>query len=302
MKNKKLYCDLHTHSTRSDGGFSRAEVIEEAIKNDIGVLAITDHNISFDDIGELQAKYPDIKLINGSEISTSYTIPDTGEQREIHIVALDFENTNHFVNVLRHNRFDSEEYVNSIILKLRDAGLEANFTYNDLRSEMNQEFISRMAIARKIVSLGLAANVEEVFDEYIGDFGKRKAFVHYDVSKYIPMDIAVIEIQNAGGIPILCHPYSYNFTEEQVIRLIQDFKYCGGMAMETLYSTYTSEQQKQLQTYANEYGLMQSAASDFHGRGKKGSLNYRFPIDIYYELASRKNQLLAEVTKQTSGL
>ena len=32
MEKKKLYCDLHTHSTRSDGALSRAEVIEEAIK------------------------------------------------------------------------------------------------------------------------------------------------------------------------------------------------------------------------------------------------------------------------------
>ena len=133
MENKKLYCDLHTHSTRSDGGLSRADVIEEAIKNDIGVLAITDHNISFDDLDELQTKYPNIKLINGSEVSACYTVPDTSELREIHIVALDFENTGHFINVLMHNRFDSEQYVNSIIQKLREAGLEVNFTYDDLR-------------------------------------------------------------------------------------------------------------------------------------------------------------------------
>ena len=71
MENKKLYCDLHTHSTRSDGELSRAEVIELAIENNIGALAITDHNIPFDDLDELQKKYPEIRLINGAEISTS---------------------------------------------------------------------------------------------------------------------------------------------------------------------------------------------------------------------------------------
>ena len=133
MENKKLYCDLHTHSIRSDAELTRAEVIEEAKKNNIGVLSITDHNIEFDDMDELQAKHPDIKLINGSEVSTCYIVPDTGEEREIHVVALDFENTEHFINVLKHNRFDSEQYVNSIIQKLREAGLEVNFTYDDLR-------------------------------------------------------------------------------------------------------------------------------------------------------------------------
>lgn len=298
MEKKKLYCDLHTHSTRSDGALSRAEVIEEAIKNDIGILAITDHNISFDDLDELQTKYPDIKLVNGSEVSACYKVPDTGELREIHIVALDFENTEHFVNLLKHNRFDSEQYVNSIIQKLREAGLEANFTYDDLRNELKQEFIGRMAIARKLVSLGMVGDVYEAFDRFFGDFGQRKAYVKPNISKYIPLDAAIIEIINAGGIPVLCHPYSYYLSEDQVVRLIQDFKKSGGFAMETLYSQYTSEQQEQLKAYANEYGLLQSAGSDFHGRGKKGSLSHRFPIGIYFEMESQKKQLLAETAKK----
>lgn len=293
MENKKLYCDLHTHSTRSDGELSRADVIELAIENNIGALAITDHNIPFDDLDELQKKYPEIRLINGVEVSTSHHVPGTGEMKEIHVVALDFENTEHFVNILHQNRYDSKDYVNSIIQKLCEAGLEAKFSYDDLRAEHNQEFIGRMAIARKLVSLGLVRSIEEAFDEYIGDFGKRKAYVRPNVSKYIPIDATIIEIKTAGGIPVLCHPYSYNLSEEQVVRLIQDFKKCGGLAMETLYSQYTSEQQEKLKTYANEYGLLQSAASDFHGRGKKGSLDHHFPISIYHDIANMKEQLLA---------
>jgi len=150
-----------------------------------------------------------------------------------------------------------------------------------------------MAIARKLVSLGIVSDIEKAFDEYIGDFGKRKAYVRPNVSKYIPMDTAIIEIRKAGGIPILCHPYSYNLSEEQVVILIQDFKFLGGMAMEVLYSQYTSEQQEQLKAYANKYRLLPSAASDFHGRGKKGSLDHHFTISIYYDMAKMKKQALA---------
>ena len=143
---------------------------------------------------------------------------------------------------------------------------------------MKQELIGRMAIARKLVSLDMVGDVYEAFDKFFGDFGQRKAYVKPDISKYIPLDTAVIEIRNAGGIPVLCHPYSYYLSEEQVVRLIQDFKKFGGMAMETLYSTYSSEQREQLKAYASNYGLFESAASDFHGRGKKCSLANRFPI------------------------
>ena len=72
--------------------------------------------------------------------------------------------------------------------------------------------------------------------------------------------------------------------------------------METLYSQYTSEQREQLKAYANEYGLLQSAGSDFHGRGKKGSLNHRFPIGIYFELESQKNNCLQKQLRRTKKL
>ena len=278
MENKKLYCELHSHSVRSDGELSREEVIQLAIEHDIGALAITDHNIEFDDIDELQMKFREIRLINGAEISTGYLVPDTGKLMEIHVIALDFDNTEHFSGVLWRNRFDSRDYVNKIIEKLRESGLDISFTYDDLKKELRQEFIGRMAVARKLVSLGICPDVDKVFDEYIGDFGRRKAYVEPEVTKYLPINTAVREIRKAGGIPILCHPYSHNLSEDQVVRLIEDFKAYGGLAMETLYSQYSEEQEKKLIAYAEKYDLLPSAASDFHGRGKKNSLDHRFPI------------------------
>lgn len=64
------YCDLHVHSSMSDGDFTRREVIELAIDNGITTLAITDHNVPFLDRDELQAEYPNVDLITGSEVSS----------------------------------------------------------------------------------------------------------------------------------------------------------------------------------------------------------------------------------------
>ena len=41
---KKYYIDLHTHSTYSDGSKEPLQLLEEAKKNNIGILAITDHD------------------------------------------------------------------------------------------------------------------------------------------------------------------------------------------------------------------------------------------------------------------
>jgi len=289
------FCDFHTHSTRSDGEYSRDDVIKIAIKNNISVLAITDHNISFDDMEFLQNKYSSkIKLINGTEVSTAYTVPDTDEIQEIHIVALDFENTERFIRLLENNRFNSKKYINSIIKKLQDVGIPVNFTYEDLKKESDCEFIGRMTLARKLVSLELIPNISTVFDLYIGDFGERQAYVKSDVSRYIPLKNAVREIVDANGIPVLAHPYSYNFSEQQVRELIRYFRYeCGGIAMETHYAVYSQEQEQKLQNYAKQFGLLESAASDFHGsfqgQGKKYKLG-QYPLEIYDQLMSVKRQ------------
>jgi len=41
---EKPFADLHIHSYYSDGSMSPEEIIEAAIKNGVGLLAVADHN------------------------------------------------------------------------------------------------------------------------------------------------------------------------------------------------------------------------------------------------------------------
>ena len=41
---EKRYVDLHTHSVYSDGSKEPKEVLLEAKKNNVGILALTDHD------------------------------------------------------------------------------------------------------------------------------------------------------------------------------------------------------------------------------------------------------------------
>ena len=38
------YCDLHTHSTYSDGTFSPAQIVAEGLRKKLRAVALTDHN------------------------------------------------------------------------------------------------------------------------------------------------------------------------------------------------------------------------------------------------------------------
>ena len=42
----KPYADLHVHSIFSDGSMTPDEIVQAAIENDIGLLAVADHNVA----------------------------------------------------------------------------------------------------------------------------------------------------------------------------------------------------------------------------------------------------------------
>jgi len=73
--------DLHMHSTASDGTLTPTELVEEARKSGLKVMALTDHD-TLDGIEEAKnkAKELGIEFINGIEFSTEYN------EREVHIL------------------------------------------------------------------------------------------------------------------------------------------------------------------------------------------------------------------------
>ena len=58
--------DLHTHSNKSDGSFSPAELVRYAVEKGLSAIALTDHDTT-DGIEEAlkAAKYREIEVIPG---------------------------------------------------------------------------------------------------------------------------------------------------------------------------------------------------------------------------------------------
>jgi hypothetical protein len=57
--------------------------------------------------------------------------------------------------------------------------------------------------------------------------------------------------------------------------------------METEYRRYTRPQRDALKALADRYGLLPSAASDYHGQSETDSLDNRFPQEIWQALKAR---------------
>lgn len=278
------YLDFHVHTTLSDGMQSPERVIAEAKRCGISILAITDHNLT-SDLTQYRQDNPNLTLVQGSEISCIYSGLDQAEH-EVHVIALGFDPEHPKIQeVFRHNQPNRRPYIESILKRLEECGIHIG-SYDQLVNDYPQSrHVGRSHIAKKMQQLGYVKTAEEAFDEYIGDFGERKAYVKSSLH-YISLEECVDAIISSGGVPILCHLFYYKLSDADNRTLVQYFKKLTGDygGIETAYGCYSESQRKQLCQIADEFRLMHSAGSDYHGRDSFETLDCKFACSDFQPL------------------
>ena len=265
------YIDLHTHTCLSDGNLTPEELLTAARAAGIGILALTDHN-STEDLTAYRAAFPELTLIQGAEITCRYL------QHELHVVALGIDPENPRLRaVLAQNQPDRRPYLTAILDKLRALGLDVG-TYDELQAaNPHSRHFGRMQIAKEMVNRGYVNSADEAFDIYMGAHGQRLAYVANPL-KYVSLEEAVEAILSAGGVPVLAHLYYYLLDSEGERALVRRFKELAGdkAAMEVEYAAYDRAQRDALKALADEFGLMHSCASDYHGNLEGETLAHGF--------------------------
>lgn len=272
------YIDLHTHTNRSDGKLTPQELLTQAAAAGIGVLALTDHNVTPPDLEALQAQFPAIRLVRGTEISCLYTTAD-GSEVELHVVALCFDPQHpDMVDVLSRSRPDRRPYIDALLEKLAVHGIDIGTYDTLLAANSTSRHMGRMHLAEAMVQQGYVTSIEEAFDIYLGAFGQRLAYVPNPL-KYATLDETVPAVLAAGGVPVLAHLYYYQLSEEENLRLVRKFKALAGdaAAMEVEYGRYPRHIRDRLAAMAAEYGLMPSAGSDYHAQAAFETLAHQIP-------------------------
>ncbi|HKM34596.1 MAG TPA: PHP domain-containing protein [Lachnospiraceae bacterium] len=261
--------DLHVHSNYSDGSFSPRELVEYAITHNITAFALTDHDttcgltVAIRYAKELSGKVSDknpegksVEVIPGIEFSTEY------ECRDIHVVGLFI----HYDSAVFQNQItafiDSRDTRNEkMCALLREHGI--SISYEELKNLFPSAVITRAHYARFLCDKGYVNSMSEAFDRYVGDYAS--CFVPRE--KVTPVQ-AVKLILSAGGIPVLAHPILYHMSTTKLKGLVSELREAGLMAIEGIYSTYSSSETRQVQEIAKEYHLLISGGSDFHGNNK----------------------------------
>ncbi len=246
-----LKIDLHTHTNYSDGIFTPAELVEKAHKRGLDIISITDHD-SINGIKEAVecAKDFGIEIIPGMEISTDV------DEKEVHLLAyfIDIENE----ELLKYLSFFRDERMHRakrMVQKLRDLGLK--ITMDDVIDRAKNCAIGRPHIAYTMIELGLIKNYNEAFEKYIGDYGPA-----FERKIHVSSQSALKLISDAGGLSFVAHP-GY-MKENLLLNLIK-------AGIDGIECTHPSHNENQVQFYrgiVNQYCLLESGGSDFHG-GKK---------------------------------
>lgn len=249
--------DLHVHSTYSDGTYTVEELVDYAVEKGLKAIALTDHD-TVDGLDEIMeyAKGKPIEVIPGIEFSTEY------EGKDIHILGYFFDYTDETFKKKLVDFVDSRELRNAkMCKKLEEHGLPVS--YEELTSKNPDAVITRAHFAAYLLEKGCVKSREEAFDRYIGD----RAPCYVPREKVSPFD-AISLISEAGGIPVLAHPYQYKYSDARLDKFVGELKETGLIGIETIYSTYTAGEIKYLKMLASKYDLLITGGSDFHGANK----------------------------------
>ncbi len=257
--------DLHTHSCKSDGSYTPAQLVDYAVSKGLSAVALTDHD-TIDGLDEAisharaltAAGRPSVEVVPGIEFSTEY------EKKDVHILGLYIS---HASPVFRQKL---DEFVNSRINRnirmcqnLQDAGID--ITFEKLQARNPGAVITRAHYASYLLEDGYVKSRQDAFSQYLGDH--TKYFVPRE--KVSPAQ-AVALILAAGGIPVLAHPPLYHMGQDRLDRLTASLKDAGLMGIEAFYSSYTNQDERDMRRLAGKYGLLLSGGSDFHGTNKPG--------------------------------
>jgi len=250
-----LICDLHSHTSFSDGTLTPEELIARAVDKDVDVLAITDHD-TIDAYKHLPSARKQLKLVPGIELSTQWG--STG----IHVLGLNIDVDSDAIKTAARLQSKTRlERARRISENLEKKGVEDAF--NGARKLSVGGYIGRPHFAQHLINIGKADSMHTAFKKYMGD-GKAG-----DVKKHWAELSQIIEwIRDANGIAVLAHPLKYKLTRTRLKRLLDIFIESGGQGMEVVSGQQIPQQTRDMAQLCEQKNLLASCGSDFHMPGK----------------------------------
>lgn len=278
--------DLHIHTTISDGELTPKQVIDEADKNGVSVIAIADHDTiqAYNDELFEYAKSKNIEIIPAVEISTK------ANKAGIHVLGYNFDlNDITMQEKLYKVRNARHDYLHNVAEKLKTLGYTLNVEKLD-----KVDAVTKAHIALDVVEND---NNKEILLKQFGHIPNKGEFIETIMNENCPAYVkkesltpkqAADIIREANGKVVLAHPVAYvyedSLTDEDILNIINEMK-PDGLEANYLYVDRNNKEINEIDKwnkFAKEHNLFVTAGSDFHNkdgiRPEIGFVNKDFAI------------------------
>ena len=279
--------DLHTHSLKSDGAQTPADVVRTAYAAGLSAIALSDHD-NIEGVPEAIAEGERL----GSEVIPAVELSAQSDT-ELHILG-------YFIDIHNKKLNDAMAYA----LRVRDERQEETcrklneqgfaITMDELRQEAHgNPVLCRAHFAQIMVRKGYAASVQDAFSKYLSvgcyAYSNRQALTGPE---------AVSLIREAGGIAVAAHLHLIKMPDEQLKEYLKELIPYGLEGVEGYYTDYTPDMEQRYRAMAKELGLVISGGTDYHGVNKphisigKGRGNLEIPYSVLDGLRERHKAVM----------
>ncbi len=261
------FADLHMHSTYSDGRFSPGQLAALVAQAGLAGFSVTDHE---DVRGVLEAaaaaKERGLEFISGIEIKCYL------DDEEFELLGYGFDPASaDIIKICSEVRQMRENRIPMILAALKKAGVE--ITLEEVLQEAADGTPGRPHVASALVNKGLAENIREAFELYLGRH--QAGYIRRPAQ---PVQRVLEVIHGAGGAVVLAHP-GIIYGVKNVYDLIRRMAGRGIDGLEVWYPYKTTGHglrdditsidgfQRLMSELADELGLIPTGGSDFHEHG-----------------------------------
>ncbi len=276
-------CDLHDHSTASDGTLTPTQLVDLAVEKGLSAIALTDHN-NIEGLSEFykRCKEKGIAPAGGCEFTTEY------EGTELHLIGM-FIDEDKFPVVRKYLEalvIAKAESTKITIENLQKAGYPVS--YEEFKRINGEGVKNRVHIANLLIAKGVVKEKQEAFDTLLSAKGP-----YYIPPKKLDFLKTIDFIHSIGAVAIWAHPL-FHVNKERCDQILAVAKNLD--ATEVYYTTYSDEDTEYMKQMVEKYHLIASGGSDFHGDNKPdvaigvGHGNLKIPYSCYENLLAIKNK------------
>ncbi len=253
-----MKADLHCHTTISDGSFGISDIIKQADRDDVRYLAITDHDslASLSRSAVLGKRY-NVTVIPAAEFSAF----DSARGRKVHILCYMPEKPDRLEGLCLRTSEGRMKLGKSIAMRVLE---KYPITLESiLRYSAGSKAIYKCHIMHALMDYGYTTNLYgDVYDEiFDAKNGLCASQVRQEADFYPDVRFVTTLIKASGGISVMAHPKVYDSMD-----LLEELATEGAIdGAEVWHSSADETFRDQVTELAEQYGLITTGGSDFHG-------------------------------------